>query len=168
MANQATALRLEEETPQEQLDLQAPPSRQERTSPFVKTLQNNTKAIGFILFGYFILMACCNVITANQDYQRQRTTRQLAQLESEKRHNMLVLDKLATKPRMLKMAKVIGLEQPSTDRMHIIKSSNTGPTRAIAQANGKKTAWHTKTGSKLAALLRRIGHGPGVATTLND
>lgn len=168
MANQATALRLEEEQ-QEQLILEPRSKEQQaRPSPFINYIQKNGTRVllpAFLL--YFGLMSCCNVITANQDYQRQRTSRQLAQLETEKRHNMLVLDKLATKPHMLRMAKVIGLEQPSTDRMRIIKTSSTGPTRKIAAVKGKKSAWHTKAESKLAALLKRIGHGPGVAT-LND
>ncbi len=167
MANQATALRLEEEI-QEQMVLESSRSIKQRPSQFVQFLEKNgTRVILPTLLLYFGLMAGCNVITAYHDHQRQRASRQLQQLDVEKRHNMLVLDKLATKPRMLKLAKVIGLEQPSSERIHIIKSASSGPIRQIAKVKSKKVAWNSRTGSQLAAFVKRVAHGPGVAT-LND
>ena len=164
MANQATAFRLEEEI-QEQIVLESPRSQQKRPSPFVQFVKNyGVKVIVPSVLLYFGLMSLCNVITANQDYMRQRASSQLSQLETEKRNNMLVLDKLATKPRMLKMAEVIGLEQPSLDRIRIIKSASSGPTRQIAK---NKVKGHTQGGSQFAAFVRRAIHGPGVAT-IND
>ncbi|MEI6520350.1 MAG: hypothetical protein WCO98_09990 [bacterium] len=169
MANTATAFKLDadiQEQVQEQLILTPTHNQQVRPSAFVQFLEKKWPVSILVLLLCVGLQSFCHVIIANQDYQRQRTSRQLAQLEADKRHNMLILDKLATKPRMIKMAQVIGLAQPSTDRLHIIKSASTGPARQIAKEKSTKSAW-AKSGSMWAAVFKRIGHGPGVAT-LND
>lgn len=165
MANSAAALKLESDI-QELNGLVTEHKVETQESDFVKLLKQKKVIIMCGLFVCFCIMAFCQVIIANQDYQRQRVSRQLALLENEKRHNMLELERSASTIQLMEKATKIGLAHPSNERVHIIKTASTGPSRQIAKVKSTKSAW-AKQGSMWAAVFKRIGHGPGVAT-LND
>lgn len=169
----AQALRTVWLEPEEQQEPRAPqltPRRHKRT---VAPVWHGPIAV-FSMIAVVAVMVGCIVVYVNSqasiaryEYQRQKLTAEIRQLDNDCARLSMDVARLENTPKVLTVAKAYNLEFPSTDRVHYVKNMAGYPQPVIARTVPRdgQPSWLARTGSRMIAKLdsafSRIGRGPG-------
>jgi len=154
---------LEPEEPQ-QLDLQLPQRKARRAqAASVARIRPLPMLVGFVsIVAVLIFYIAGNACIARQELRRQALVQQMAQLERERVQNILTLDRLAAQPRVIQLAQLQGLEQPTINRIHFVRVAEAYPGMTVAQTRpSKSNSWLARSKGQVMTALLRLSRGPG-------
>ena len=168
----AQALRTIWLEPEEQQEQQlSPQPRQQRRRPAVAAWARLTLNTLLVACGVWALVTFVSTYAGIAEYEMksQALKHEYTRLNRESIELSLELERLATQPRLARVAQVQGLELPSPDRVHYLRASADYPETFLAQnaPQPAATSWVKRSGQQLVAALGSAWQvlGGGTANT---